>query len=365
MNTSRCFFANMSHELRTALNAVLGYTELMQDGIYGDVPDRARQVLTRIQTNGAHLLSLINDVLDISKIEAGELSLSLSDYSLRAVIETVVNATGSLAQAKGLRISTDIAADLPIGRGDERRLDAGALEHRQQRHQIHRQGRRLIRDQGLGQTISSLPLRIPAQELRLKIKRGSLKPSIRSTTRLPSKRVAPAWGFPSASGLSKCTGHDQPHIHARRRFDLQSANSSARRSANGGGVTKRILVVEDTEDNRQILRRRIERCRLRPDRGRRRRRRRADGRRIPARSRFDGIQLPLVDGYEATRRIKADPLSRHIPVIAVTSYALAQDEEKKPSPWAVAAMSPSRSARVRCSPKSANFCHDAAADAGS
>ncbi|MEI9916559.1 MAG: GAF domain-containing sensor histidine kinase [Methylovirgula sp.] len=116
------FFANMSHELRTPLNAVLGYTELMQDGIYGEVPDRAKQVLLRIQTNGAHLLSLINDVLDISKIEAGELSLSLSDYSLRAVIETVVNATGSLAQAKGLRISTDIAPDLPIGRGDERRL---------------------------------------------------------------------------------------------------------------------------------------------------------------------------------------------------------------------------------------------------
>jgi signal transduction histidine kinase len=116
------FFANMSHELRTPLNAVLGYTELMQDGIYGDIPERAKQVLARVQTNGAHLLSLINDVLDISKIEAGELSLSLSDYSLRAVIETVVNATGSLAQAKGLRISTDIAADLPVGHGDERRL---------------------------------------------------------------------------------------------------------------------------------------------------------------------------------------------------------------------------------------------------
>jgi signal transduction histidine kinase len=116
------FFANMSHELRTPLNAVLGYTELMQDGIYGGLPDRAKQVLARIQTNGAHLLSLINDVLDLSKIEAGELTLSLGDYSLRAVIETVVNATGSLAQTKGLRISTDIVPDLPIGRGDERRL---------------------------------------------------------------------------------------------------------------------------------------------------------------------------------------------------------------------------------------------------
>ena len=91
-------------------------------GVPEAVLKRAKQVLASVQTNGAHLLSLINDVLDISKIEAGELSLSLSDYSLRAVIETVVNATGSLAQAKGLRISTDITPDLPVGHGDERRL---------------------------------------------------------------------------------------------------------------------------------------------------------------------------------------------------------------------------------------------------
>ncbi len=110
----------------------------MQDGIYGDIPERAKQVLARVQTNGAHLLSLINDVLDISKIEAGELSLSLGDYSLRAVIETVVNATGSLAQAKGLRISTDIAPDLPRRPRRRAPADASALEHRQQRHQIHR-----------------------------------------------------------------------------------------------------------------------------------------------------------------------------------------------------------------------------------
>ena len=69
------FFANMSHELRTPLNAVLGYTELLQDGLYGELPERAKQVLERVQTNGTHLLGLINDVLDLSKLEAGELSL--------------------------------------------------------------------------------------------------------------------------------------------------------------------------------------------------------------------------------------------------------------------------------------------------
>ncbi len=70
------FLANMSHELRTPLNAILGYTELILDNIYGDAPDKMRTVLERVQTNGKHLLGLINDVLDLSKIEAGQLTLS-------------------------------------------------------------------------------------------------------------------------------------------------------------------------------------------------------------------------------------------------------------------------------------------------
>jgi signal transduction histidine kinase len=116
------FFANMSHELRTPLNAVLGYAELLQDGLYGELPERARQVLERVQANGAHLLELINDVLDLSKLEAGELSLVLDDYSMRAIIEQVVGTTYSLAHAKGLTLDHEVAPDLPLGRGDERRI---------------------------------------------------------------------------------------------------------------------------------------------------------------------------------------------------------------------------------------------------
>jgi len=116
------FVANMSHELRTPLNAVLGYSELLADGLYGDIPQKALDVLERIQANGKHLLSLINDVLDISKIEAGQLTLALDDYSVEAIVQSVVAATGSLAQAKGLDVKTSVPNDLPMGRGDERRL---------------------------------------------------------------------------------------------------------------------------------------------------------------------------------------------------------------------------------------------------
>ena len=116
------FVANMSHELRTPLNAVLGYSELLADGLYGSIPQKGLEVLERIQANGKHLLSLINDVLDISKIEAGQLTLALDDYSVEAIVQSVVASTGSLAQAKGIEVKTSVPNDLPMGRGDERRL---------------------------------------------------------------------------------------------------------------------------------------------------------------------------------------------------------------------------------------------------
>jgi signal transduction histidine kinase len=116
------FLANMSHELRTPLNAILGYTELILDHIYGEAPGKMRQVLERVQANGRHLLGLINDVLDLAKIEAGQLTLSLGDYSLKDVVHGVVDAVEPLAAGKGLALKADLPAQLPIAHGDERRI---------------------------------------------------------------------------------------------------------------------------------------------------------------------------------------------------------------------------------------------------
>ena len=116
------FLANMSHELRTPLNAILGYTELILDSIYGDVSEKVREVLVRLEKSGRHLLNLINDVLDLSKIEAGQLTLSLSDYSMREVIQTVFTGVESLAAEKKLSLKAIVPPELPLGRGDERRV---------------------------------------------------------------------------------------------------------------------------------------------------------------------------------------------------------------------------------------------------
>jgi signal transduction histidine kinase len=116
------FVANMSHELRTPLAAILGYAELMQEGFYEALGQKSLDALTRIRSNGKHLLGLINTVLDIAKIESGQFTLNMSEYDVLSIVETVRSATESLAQNKKLTFKTDVAKKLPIGLGDEQRL---------------------------------------------------------------------------------------------------------------------------------------------------------------------------------------------------------------------------------------------------
>jgi signal transduction histidine kinase len=116
------FLANMSHELRTPLNAILGYTELILDNIYGDVPEKIQEVLERLEKNGRHLLGLINDVLDLSKIEAGRLTLSLDEYSMGEVVQTVLTSVEALAAEKKLELKVKVPKDLMTGKGDEQRI---------------------------------------------------------------------------------------------------------------------------------------------------------------------------------------------------------------------------------------------------
>lgn len=116
------FLANMSHELRTPLNAILGYTQLIMNKIYGDVPEKIIDALSRIDVSGRHLLDLINDVLDLSKIEAGQLRLSLKPYVMKDIVREVVTAMEPLASRKQLSLTWRIPDDLPTAKGDERRI---------------------------------------------------------------------------------------------------------------------------------------------------------------------------------------------------------------------------------------------------
>ncbi len=104
------FLASMSHELRTPLNAILGFNEMILGQIYGEVPADMQEPLTDIQTSGKHLLRLINNVLDLAKIEAGRMELSLQDYSVHDTVESVRATLRPLAAEKGLEFLVARAA---------------------------------------------------------------------------------------------------------------------------------------------------------------------------------------------------------------------------------------------------------------
>jgi signal transduction histidine kinase len=116
------FVANMSHELRTPMNAILGFVEMILDEVYGEIPANLKEPLTDVQTNGKHLLRLINDVLDLSKIEAGRMELSLAEYSVHDIVQTVRVSLQSLAAEKGLKFVADAQEDIPLAMGDGKRI---------------------------------------------------------------------------------------------------------------------------------------------------------------------------------------------------------------------------------------------------
>jgi PAS domain S-box-containing protein len=117
------FLATMSHELRTPLNAIIGFTGIMLQELAGPLNQEQRKQLTMVQNSSRHLLALINDVLDISKIEAGQLNLSISSFELGPSIEKMVALVSPLAEKKEIELRLDVADNVETATTDQRRLE--------------------------------------------------------------------------------------------------------------------------------------------------------------------------------------------------------------------------------------------------
>jgi signal transduction histidine kinase len=117
------FLANMSHELRTPLNSIIGYAEIMMMGIEGEIPTEIREDVEAIYENGHHLLNLINDVLDLAKIEAGHLNLNLEAIDLLHILDEVQTSTAGLLAKKHLNFLIETENNLPAVQGDRVRLN--------------------------------------------------------------------------------------------------------------------------------------------------------------------------------------------------------------------------------------------------
>jgi signal transduction histidine kinase len=116
------FLANMSHELRTPLNAIIGFSQVLRQGIFGPVNAKQEEYLDDILSSGHHLLSLINDVLDLSKVEAGQVELEVASFSLREALERGVVMVREPAAKRGVAVALELAPGVDLVEGDERRL---------------------------------------------------------------------------------------------------------------------------------------------------------------------------------------------------------------------------------------------------
>jgi len=225
------FLANMSHELRTPLNAILGYTELMADGAYGEPSEKMMGILQRLEANGRHLLGLINDVLDLSKIEAGQLVLELSDYSVQDIAQIVRSTLEPLAADKKLAFKVEMASQLPPGRGDGRRLtqvlinlvgnavkftDAGEVAIKAEANN----GSFYVSVRDTGPGISAADQAKLFQEFQ------------QADNAITKKRGVPAWGSPYPNASSRCTAARSGSSHSlgkARRLSLRFRLSSSTR----------------------------------------------------------------------------------------------------------------------------------------
>ncbi len=159
------FLANMSHELRTPLNGIIGFAEFLVDGKPGTLNPKQKEYLEDILNSGKHLLQLINDVLDLAKVEAGKMELSLERFALREAIEEVCAVAKPIAQKKSIQIEIDVAPDLSDVTLDQQKLkqilynllsnavkftdDGGKVEIRAAMHDAHC-FKMVVKDTGIG-----------------------------------------------------------------------------------------------------------------------------------------------------------------------------------------------------------------------
>ncbi len=116
------FLANMSHELRTPLNAIIGFSQVLRQRLFGPINEKQEEYLDDILSSGNDLLSLINDVLDLSKVEAGQVELEVASFSLREALERGIVMVREPASKRGVAVALELAPDVDLVEGDQRRL---------------------------------------------------------------------------------------------------------------------------------------------------------------------------------------------------------------------------------------------------
>ena len=342
------FLANMSHELRTPLNAILGLSESLSEQIAGPLNEKQLKYTTTIGESGHHLLSLINDILDLAKIEAGQITLDINKVDLHSVCQASLRMIKQLAQKKNQDVKLAIDAEIGLMWADERRLkqmmvnllsnavkftpengEIGLEVHRDRvedkvtidvwdngigisENDLSRLFQPFVQlDSGLAREASGtgLGLTLVAQMARLHGGGVTMKSE-------PGKGSRFTISLPWEPALSR-----DPEAKKRVTGELRALDKNAENQ-------RTILLIEDTKEVVMLVTDYLEAAGFRV---------------VTAQDGVDGLiqvkltrpdlilmdlMMPRMDGFETTQKLRSDPQFKSTPIIALTALAMPRDRER-------------------------------------
>jgi signal transduction histidine kinase/ligand-binding sensor domain-containing protein/DNA-binding NarL/FixJ family response regulator len=335
------FLANMSHELRTPLNAILGYTQIMLNERTGSADDRNRERLTVVEQSGRHLLTMINEVLDLAKIEAGKVTLSLAECSLAALLDEVATPFHVRASAKGLEFRDERSAPLPtLVRTDAGKLRqvllnllSNALKFTERGHFLLRvepagggRVRFSVEDSGIG-------IRAGEQAHVFEAFHQAGDPALAADGAglglAISRRLVGLLGgeltFASTVGVGSCFSFEL-ELPERASENWLAPRAVAPAPSGYLGVRRRVLVADDAAPNRGVLRGMLEplgfvieevgngaecleRCAEEPR---------------PDLLLLD-LRMPKIDGWTVARKLRSDPDLDSLKIVAISASVYPAD----------------------------------------
>ncbi len=339
------FLANMSHELRTPLNSVLGLCEALEEGVYGSLDERARHPLRTIEESGRHLLELINDILDLSKIGAGKLELDIGPVSVASLCEASLRFVHETANKKRLSVSSRVSDEVAVVSADERRLKqilvnllSNAVKFTPEGKSI---GLEVTGDKARGEvdfTVWDTGIGISQEDAE-----RLFHPFVQLDSGLSRKHAGTGLGLSLVQRLAALHGGHasvQSELGKGSRFTVtipwvgpgaaekrgKKAAPPAKAAAPRGRPL--ILVAEDNLANvttvADFLRAKGYEVAVAED-----------GLAAVEKTKEErpdlilmDIQMPGIDGLEATRRIRSDKSLGRIPIVALTAHAMPGDRER-------------------------------------